>query len=73
MDGTEEHHVNQNKTDSERQICVFSHMQNLDEKGKDMKAEEGLLGMSRGWGKVGEGIRDGIRMHEYSQSTLCSL
>jgi hypothetical protein len=44
MDATREHHVKQNKADSERQILnVFSHMQNVDFK-KDIKVEVGLLG-----------------------------
>jgi hypothetical protein len=46
MYGTRDHHVKQNKQDSERQILhVFSHMQNLDfKKERDMKVEGGLFG-----------------------------
>jgi hypothetical protein len=45
MDGTEDHHVKQNKPDSERQVShVFSHMWNV----KEMKVEGTLLGEEEG-------------------------
>jgi hypothetical protein len=42
----EDHHVKQNKSDSERQISyIFSHMQNLDLKTKQNKKE--VMGMQK--------------------------
>jgi hypothetical protein len=57
--GASNHHVKQNKPDSERQmLLVFSHMQNLDLKIKDMKLEGEIFGsipppLGRRWGKLG--------------------
>jgi hypothetical protein len=43
MEGTGDHHVKQNKPDSQTQVShVFSHVQNLDLK-RDWKIEGGLL------------------------------
>jgi hypothetical protein len=65
MNRTGNHHVKQNKPDSERQVSqVFSDIWNL-EKGKNRhESKGGLLGM---WKGMRRGIREGMRGSEYEQ------
>jgi hypothetical protein len=68
MYGTGDHHIKQNKSDSEKQILqVFSHTWNLDLKVNDVNATGRLFrgGTSRSGMAKGEGMGN-----EYDISTL---
>jgi hypothetical protein len=66
MNGTRNHHVKQNKSDSERQILqIFFNMWKLDQNTKDMSINGGLFGggtSGRGKGKW-EGKGDMIKAY----------
>jgi hypothetical protein len=62
MDGTGDHHVKQNKSDSERQVLhVFSHRQNLGLKN-DINVKGDCFGGEPSEGERAKGENDGVNM-----------